>query len=102
MCLKWAFCMKHCLTLTPSFKVRILIPLPRGKQAPSGACFLLLRRSKDSKNPISRAGKACERRGSALHIARQVLIPLPIRAETAEFKLFLLFFCPKIATNSLK
>ena len=49
-CLKWAFCMKHCVPLTPFFKVRILIPLPRGKQAPSGACFLLLRRIKDSKN----------------------------------------------------
>ena len=25
MCLKWAFCMKHCVALTPSFKVRILL-----------------------------------------------------------------------------
>ena len=49
-CLKWAFLMKHCVALTPSFKVRILIPLPREKQVPSGACFLLLRRSKDSQN----------------------------------------------------
>ena len=54
-CLKWAFYMKHCAALTPSFKVRILIPLPRGKQLPLGVCFLLLRRSKDSKNPYCKA-----------------------------------------------
>ena len=74
MCLKWAFCMKHCAALTPSFKVRILIPLPRGKQVPSGACFLLLRRSKDSKNPLAEG--VLRPNAKVLHKV-QVLIPLP-------------------------
>ena len=56
---------------------QVLIPLPSGKRYSQSVSFSSLEEIKDSKNPISRAGKACERRGSALHIARQVLIPLP-------------------------
>ena len=121
--------MKHCAALTPSFKVRILIPLPRVKQVPLGACFLFLRRSKDSQNryyeqseqqgywaPIQnlrfckwvrfllRAKRVTRLLGthskSTILQMGNVLIPLPIRAETAEFKLFLLFFCLSITQKS--
>ncbi len=77
-CLKWAFCMKHCGALTPSFKVRILIPLPRGKQVPLGACFLLLRRSKDSQNPYCKATRFSGTSSkSMILVTGEVLIPLP-------------------------
>ena len=39
---------------------------------------------------------------SLILVTGEVLIPLPIRAETAEFKLFLLFFVPKRAKFSRK
>ena len=89
-CLKWAFYMKHCAALTPSFKVRILIPLPREKQAPSGACFLLLRRSKDSKNPYCKATRllGTHSKSTILQMGN-VLIPLPKRANPNGFALFL-------------
>ena len=96
-CLKWAFLLKHCASLTPSFKGRILIPLPRGKQGPLGACFLLLRRSKDSQNPYCKATRFSGTSSkSMILVTGEVLIPLPIRAETAEIQLFLLFFVPKL------
>lgn len=42
MCLKWAFCMKHCLTLTPYVEVRILLPLPKKKEHRTMLFFLFI------------------------------------------------------------
>ena len=57
-CLKWAFLMKHCASLTPLFKVRILIPLPRENRHPHGCLFFSsIEEDKDSKNRLAEQAK---------------------------------------------
>ena len=49
--LKQAVLKKDCELLTPSFKVRILIPLPRENRHPHGCLFFSsIEEDKDSKN----------------------------------------------------
>ena len=52
-CLKWAFLLKHCASLTPSFKVRILIPLPQEQIRTDLLFFTVLNSRKNTKITIN-------------------------------------------------
>ena len=75
---------------------QVLIPLPSGKQVPLGACFLLLRRSKDSQN---RYYEQSEQQGywapiQNLRFCKWVMFLYLCQKE--QIRTDLLFFCPKI------
>ena len=79
---------KDCEPLTPSFKVRILIPLPRENRHPHGCLLFSIEEDKDSKNRYYE-----EASNKVLNACVQVLIPLPQkRAENSA----LFFFCPAL------
>ena len=77
-------------------RIRRIVITSKASNKVLNACVQVL----ITQNASNKVPGTCSK--SLILVTGEVLIPLPIRAETAEIQLFLLFFCPKIATNSLK